>query len=74
MNLGEVGMGSFEVCKHAVQGNFGRVVGAAEMGEPEPAHAIGTPRANDGLGGLIVGEMAVGAEDALLELVGIGAT
>ena len=73
MDLGEVGMGVGEVGEHALEGEFGGVVGAAEVGEPEPAHAIGAPGLQYGFCCLIVGEVAGGAEDALLEVIGVGA-
>ena len=57
-----------------MEGDFGGVVGVAEVGKPEPAHAVGTPGTQDGVGCLGVGEVAGRAEDALFEDIGIGTT
>ncbi len=66
-------MGSFKIGEHTLQGNFRSVVGTAEVGEPEPAHTVGTPGAQNGVGGLIIGEVAGGTEDTLFENIGIRA-
>ena len=72
MDLGQVSVGVGEVGEHALEGEFGGVVGAAEVGEPEPAHTVGAPGLQYSFCCLIVGEVAGGAEDALLEVIGIG--
>ena len=72
MNLGEVGVGVGEVGEHALEGEFGGIIGAAEVGEPEPTYAVGAPGLQYSFCRLIVGEVAGGAEDTLLEVIGIG--
>ncbi len=72
MGLREVRPGGGDALAKVVEGESGRVVGAAEMREPEPAHAIGTPGLQDGVRRLVVGEVAGGTEDALLERLRIG--
>ena len=73
VGLGEVGFGGGDALAEVGEGEFGRVVGAAEVREPEPAHAVCAPGAQDGVRRLVVGEVAAGAEDALFERLRVGA-
>src|SRR5437588_6738026 len=41
--LREIGSSLFKMLDHTFQREFGGIVRATEMGEPEPAHAISTP-------------------------------
>lgn len=72
MHLGKAGSCRHQARTHAVQGQLWRVVGFAEVGQPEPANAVAAPGAEDGVGGLVVGEVTGGTENALFEVVGIG--
>ncbi len=74
MGLREAGPSCNNALAKMVEGKSGRVVGTAEMREPEPAHAIGTPGLQDGVRRLVVREVAGGTEDALLERLRVGAT
>lgn len=73
VGLREAGSGGGDALAQVVEGEFGGVVGAAEVREPEPAHAVGTPGVQDGVRRLVIGEVADGTEDALLERLRVGA-
>ncbi len=66
MYLSQVRIGCCEICAHTIESEFGGVIGAAEMGQPEPAHTISTPGVQDGLTSLVIGKMTRGAQNAVL--------
>ena len=41
--LREIGSSLFKALDHTLQGKSWRIVRAAEVGKPEPAHTIGAP-------------------------------
>src|SRR5690349_3283504 len=72
MDLREIGPGLTQAFPHAGESELWCVVGAAQVGQPEPAQPIATPGTQNSLGGLGIGEMSGWTENALLEVIGIG--
>src|SRR5438552_13865981 len=74
MKLRQIRACRLQTCTYTLEGKRWRIIGAAEMRQPQPAHTIRTPRVQNGIGCLIVREVSLGTEDTLFEYLRIGAT
>lgn len=72
MNMSKVGLRLDDAGAHRVEGQLRRIVGAAEVREPEPAHPVTAPGAQHCLGSLRIRKMPRRAQDTLFEVIGIG--
>lgn len=66
MYLSQIGVRCGEICAHTIESKLRGVIGAAEMGQPEPAHTISAPGIQDCLTSLIIGKVTCGTQDAML--------
>ena len=73
MCLCGIGSSLAHVCAQGIQCQARGVIGAAQVREPDPAHGIASPGAQEGLRRLVVGEMTSRTENALLQRIRIGA-
>src|SRR5689334_17967951 len=67
-------MPCFQACTHTFNSKFWRIIGAAQMCQPQPAYTIATPGLQNSISRLIIREMSSRAKDTLFQVLRIGST